>query len=835
MALLNREIYNYEDTLANLLANLKAGQRGVVTDTPSPGWDNPWVYRLDSEYFSITANKKYSGGSWVDLDNSCKYLTTQGFKDTYVTTAIPLGETGETALDVAFSATSIVGALNELKGSLGDTEWVRTVIDPSLDYLAPEIPSGKTVKINVSGGLLDNNALESITVASTSHTSLDGAFSGAYRTSLYGALNYLAGISGGSPAGSDTSIQYNDGGSSFGGDNYFIWDYDNLFMYVLCDSEQFCKLGVDEDTESLLVLGDDTTDLEIGHSAGDMWITGNSSDDLVISNAGTGSVTVNGVELLYGGTSSYFLSADGTYHDLTASPYYPDTLYYNVTSPESHTARLAADENETVVDKKLTWDSYYEVSPNGTPGRYEILDTDDWRYAIILGDDSVTWDSLGIVNLSSGDKTNITLNLGTHVISSTAINNIGAINLNAQSILMNRTPEESFDYFEMMGAPHSVKFQYNDSTSTPPSSGEVRFDNASPALSTYMYIADTDYEGKTREAWWDQPWKPGDYITMYNQNDLDEFFMWKILDLSDETGYTKYALALESSSGGSFSDEDYIFLTPIKGESTSNTIDKLRYRFSTTTSTPPNTSTIRYNNATQASATHIYVNYNDYENHGFEDFIQNFKVNDRFAIIRSGKPHQFQLWKVTAVTDVTGDSYVDYTVTYIDGSGSSFSDEDPVELVFLGGDASSASGSGKDIVSNVYVSMSGTPSMSNGVEVTATFDSETYDDEGDFNTSTYEWTAPEDCTVQVDVNLEMSLAAAGQGECRVYLDTGSGYSRIKPNGSAYIGSAGTIYPRASFSLKVDSGDKIKVVGIQFSGYSATMLNTRTFLSIVAWA
>lgn len=126
----DREIMFHVDTLANLISTLKNKQRGLASDVTGHS-ETPWnltngliTWKNNANQLIVGAIQKYyNGAAWVRVGNvfadieADEIYTDTGFKDQYLAAAIPLSETGETALDPNFTATSIIGALNELENN----------------------------------------------------------------------------------------------------------------------------------------------------------------------------------------------------------------------------------------------------------------------------------------------------------------------------------------------------------------------------------------------------------------------------------------------------------------------------------------------------------------------------------------------------------------------------------------------------------------------------------------------------------------------------------------------------------------------------------------------
>jgi len=198
----NREITTYPHTLTNLLANLKPKQRGVTTYNPSdPNNESVWkqskgwfgVMDVDGDYQLMAVQKYYdeSGSTWIRRSNVFadievdQVYTETGFRDQYLAADLPLSESGETALDDTFTATSIVGCLNELKTDISYNPFWKELTS---DTVAPRDGDGYDW-VYVNSGLKDAYC-SGIPLAETGDSALDGSFTA---TSILGALNELIG------------------------------------------------------------------------------------------------------------------------------------------------------------------------------------------------------------------------------------------------------------------------------------------------------------------------------------------------------------------------------------------------------------------------------------------------------------------------------------------------------------------------------------------------------------------------------------------------------------------------------------------------------------------
>lgn len=93
----------------------------------------------------------------------------------------------------------------------------------------------------------------------------------------------------------------------------------------------------------------------------------------------------------------------------------------------------------------------------------------------------------------------------------------------------------------------------------------------------------------------------------------------------------------------------------------------LLYKFETATGTPPASGRIRYNHATPASATHVYVHDTERNAVNLDALLDTVGVGDLLIVSSESNPARFHIFEVSAISDA-GD-YHDYTVTYLGGAG----------------------------------------------------------------------------------------------------------------------------------------------------------------------
>lgn len=165
----DREITFYTESMANLIANLKVKQRGLASsvvghdETQWGAVTNGWqVWKNNAGTLFVGAVQKYySGGAWTKVGNVFadvevdQLYTDTGFRDQFLAADLLLSEAGETALAAGFTATSIVGALNELKnpGSVIVQTTRKTNADSPYTILAGDY----YVALDTDGGAITAN------------------------------------------------------------------------------------------------------------------------------------------------------------------------------------------------------------------------------------------------------------------------------------------------------------------------------------------------------------------------------------------------------------------------------------------------------------------------------------------------------------------------------------------------------------------------------------------------------------------------------------------------------------------------------------------------------
>ena len=160
----------------------------------------------------------------------------------------------------------------------------------------------------------------------------------------------------------------------------------------------------------------------------------------------------------------------------------------------------------------------------------------------------------------------------------------------------------------------SAQFTYSTTTTdADPGSGFIRFNHATLSSSAIAYVDDNEINGTDVSAWvqsFDDV-SGNDTnrgrIRMSKSNTLDTWAVWKVSGAAtDASGYTKLVLTYIDSAG-TFANNDKVFLSFVaSGED--GAIPGYFYKFATsTTDGDPGAGVLRFNHATYANVTEIYI------------------------------------------------------------------------------------------------------------------------------------------------------------------------------------------------------------------------------------
>jgi hypothetical protein len=117
------------------------------------------------------------------------------------------------------------------------------------------------------------------------------------------------------------------------------------------------------------------------------------------------------------------------------------------------------------------------------------------------------------------------------------------------------------------GGGASVGVQYAADTGSTadsdPGAGLLKWNNATQASATVLYLDDTTSDGVSLTAWW-AALDAGGFCYLQHATDQDTWQIWEITTVTDASGYVKFAVTLLAN-GDSFADGDPMLVTLQQG------------------------------------------------------------------------------------------------------------------------------------------------------------------------------------------------------------------------------------------------------------------------------
>ena len=251
----------------------------------------------------------------------------------------------------------------------------------------------------------------------------------------------------------------------------------------------------------------------------------------------------------------------------------------------------------------------------------------------------------------------------------------------------------------------SALFQYATSTTDgDPGPGKFRLNNATISSATQMYIDDLEFNGTNVEAWiqsWDDVVGNDTNrgrIRISKANSLDTWIVFKVTGaITNGNGYSTVNLVYIDSAGTLANDDKTFISFVASGED--GAIPGYFYKFGTgTANTDPGSGKLKFNNATYASATAIYIDDSDANGvavvtdiltwddstSAIKGYLMIYDINDRSTYAR---------FKITgSSTDASG--YVGLAVGHL-ASNNTFSTDDELSVTFVrNGDAGDTGATG---------------------------------------------------------------------------------------------------------------------------------------------
>jgi hypothetical protein len=270
-----------------------------------------------------------------------------------------------------------------------------------------------------------------------------------------------------------------------------------------------------------------------------------------------------------------------------------------------------------------------------------------------------------------------------------------------------------------------IFYTFSTSTSTDPSAGQVRFNNANYASVTAIYISETDRNATAISGLLDEV-GDGSVLAFVDSDDPTRYAYYSLSSQTDNGTWRTFSVSHIANSGALSGDLTFAFAlkgadgatgatgaTPnltigtvssgTAGASITGTAENpilnltlqpgtngsdgadgtsgfgVDFEFDSGTSATPGTGEIRFNNANPASATEIYVSETDNNSVDVSSVLELINIGSPLQIIKANDSTTFALFEVDTITDNGTDRT--YEVTALANNGT-FTDTDVVRLTF---------------------------------------------------------------------------------------------------------------------------------------------------------
>ena len=272
----------------------------------------------------------------------------------------------------------------------------------------------------------------------------------------------------------------------------------------------------------------------------------------------------------------------------------------------------------------------------------------------------------------------------------------------------------------------AAQFTYSTTTTdADPGSGFIRFNNTTLSSASIAYVDDNEINGTDVSAWVQSfddvvgNLTNRGRIRISKANTLDTWAVFKVSGaVTDASGYNKLALTYIDTAG-TFANNDKVFLSFVaSGED--GAIPGYLYKFATsTTDGDPGAGILRFNHATYANVTEIYIDDADFNGGATQADTETWgsstsTIKGFLHIVDINDSTTYARFKITAaVDDETG--YNKITVVHL-ASNNTFSADDELSVHFtrtgLKGDTGSTGSTGATGATG-DVSLAGTQTLTN--------------------------------------------------------------------------------------------------------------------------
>lgn len=208
---------------------------------------------------------------------------------------------------------------------------------------------------------------------------------------------------------------------------------------------------------------------------------------------------------------------------------------------------------------------------------------------------------------------------------------------------------------------------FNAATAAPPGSGEVRLNNADPALATEVYLSETDRNSASIIAVLDT-FADGSLLVLSNESNNAIYHYYSIDSQTDPGAYRAYTVTYLGGTGA-LSGNTIVGVSR-KGDAgptgADGTNSGVQFEFDDATTAGPASGQLRFDNATISSATNIFVSETDNASNDLTTLLTSIASGDDIEVVQDNSATNYALFSVSGAPVDNG---TDWTIPVTFTSG----------------------------------------------------------------------------------------------------------------------------------------------------------------------
>jgi hypothetical protein len=238
-----------------------------------------------------------------------------------------------------------------------------------------------------------------------------------------------------------------------------------------------------------------------------------------------------------------------------------------------------------------------------------------------------------------------------------------------------------------------------NTTDSDPGAGLIKFNNATPASATELYIDDSTSDSVDLSTYFTALGATG-WVKIQSALDAGEWAIFRWTAITDQTGYFKFAVTPQASKG-TLDDADAVLVTFDSDANTGSGGSELKGLTFTsdtgsTADSDPGAGLFKWNNATQGSATKLFFDNATLDSITATTFFATLSTNGTLYIQQGDDATKWQLWEIDTATADAG--YYDLAVTLLAKSTADIDDAKTCYCDFKKGGTGGGSTQGKHSV-----------------------------------------------------------------------------------------------------------------------------------------